>query len=48
MSEMSGGQVVDSKIVELSFENKDFETNATQSISTLERLKITSFDKLCR
>ena len=39
MSEMSGGQVVDSKIVELSFENKDFETNARQSISTLDKLK---------
>lgn len=31
--------VVDSKVVELQFENKDFEKNATQSISTLNDLK---------
>lgn len=31
--------VVDSKVVELQFENKDFEKNATQSISTLKELK---------
>lgn len=31
--------VVDSKVVELQFENKDFEKNATQSISTLNELK---------
>ena len=34
-----GGQVVDSKVVEMSFENDNFESNANQSISTLDRLK---------
>lgn len=29
----------DTKVLELQFENKDFEKNATQSISTLEKLK---------
>lgn len=29
----------DTKVLELQFENKDFEKNATQSISTIEKLK---------
>ena len=36
---MSTGNVVDSKVVEMSFDNKDFESNAKTSLSTLEKLK---------
>lgn len=36
---MSAGNVVDSKVVELQFDNQNFESNATKSLSTLERLK---------
>lgn len=36
---MSSGNVVDSKVVELGLENRNFETNAKTSLSTLERLK---------
>ena len=36
---MSDSNVVDSKVVELSMQNKEFESNANQSISTLEKLK---------
>lgn len=36
---MSAGNVVDSRVVELSFDNKDFESNAKTSMSTLEKLK---------
>ena len=35
----SGGNVVDSKIVELQFQNQNFESNAKTSLSTIERLK---------
>ncbi len=35
----SGGNTVDSKIVELSLNNSNFESNATKSLSTLEKLK---------
>ena len=33
------GQTIDSKIVEMSFNNQNFEQNAKQSISTLDKLK---------
>ena len=36
---MSAGNVVDSKVVELQFNNQNFESNAKTSLSTLERLK---------
>lgn len=36
---MSNGNVVDSKIVELELNNSKFESNATTSLSTLEKLK---------
>jgi len=36
---MSNGNVVDSKIVELELNNSNFESNATTSLSTLEKLK---------
>lgn len=36
---MNNANVVDTKVVELAFENKDFEKNAAQSISTLDDLK---------
>ena len=35
----SSGNVVDSKIVELQFQNQNFESNAKTSLSTIERLK---------
>ena len=35
----STGNVVDSKVVELQFQNQQFESNAKQSLSTIERLK---------
>ena len=35
----SGGNSIDNKIVSLEFQNQDFEKNAKQSLSTLERLK---------
>ena len=35
----SSSAVVDSKVVEMSFENSNFEKNATTSISTLQKLK---------
>lgn len=41
-----GGNAVDSKVVELSLNNKDFEENAKTSISTLDKLKdALKFDK---
>ena len=36
---MSSGNTVDSKIVELMFDNQNFESNANKSLTTLERLK---------
>ena len=36
---MNESSIVDSKVVELSLQNKEFETNATKSISTIEKLK---------
>ena len=36
---MNMGNVVDSKVVELQFNNQNFESNAAKSLSTLERLK---------
>lgn len=36
---MSASNVVDSKVVELQFNNQNFESNAKTSLSTLERLK---------
>ena len=36
---MSSGNVVDSKVVELGFNNQQFESNAKTSISTLDKLK---------
>lgn len=36
---MSSGNTVDSKIVELQFNNQNFESNANTSISTLDKLK---------
>ena len=35
----STGNTVDSKVVELQFQNQQFESNAKQSLSTIERLK---------
>lgn len=32
-------KVVDSRVVEMSFDNKNFEQNVKQSISTLDKLK---------
>lgn len=39
MSAAKTGAVVDSKVVEMSFENSQFESNAEKSISTLDKLK---------
>ena len=39
MSSRSSGTVVDSKVVEMSFDNSNFESNAKESISTIEKLK---------
>lgn len=36
---MNDSQVVDSKVVELSFENRNFESNAKASLDTLQKLK---------
>ena len=35
----TSGQIVDSKVVELSFDNENFEQNAKQSLKTLDELK---------
>lgn len=39
MTSRSAGTVVDSKVVEMSFDNSNFESNANKSISTLGKLK---------